>query len=96
MNECICSSCKNLKCNIPDDTDEFTFDCEYGFPSGKCETCEETECDEAVNCSNYKIDNNEEDFVIVNCKKCGKELKKAFADNTEGDIMCITCYLEEN
>lgn len=93
MNECICSSCKNLKCNLPDEAEGASFECEFGFPSDNCETCEINDCE--IDCSHYEKDKDEESFITVHCKKCGKELEKAFEDDTEGDIMCISCYLEE-
>lgn len=96
MNECICSSCKNLKCNILGEGDDLNFVCQFGFPSEECGICEDSECEKAINCSNYEADSDEGELVIVNCKKCGKELKKAFDDNTEGEIMCVDCYLENN
>lgn len=92
MNECICSSCKNLKCNIPDETENVSYECEFGFPSENCISCEGTGCD--IDCSHYENDEDEEVIITVNCKKCGKELKKAFVDDAEGDILCVDCYLE--
>ena len=94
MNECICSSCKNLKCDIKGE-EEVAFLCEFGFPSDECEACEVTECDAHINCLNYEIDNEEDVLFTVNCKKCGKQLKKAFDDNSEGDIHCLDCYLKD-
>lgn len=90
MNQCICSSCRNLKCSLPDEEEDIFFECEFGFPSDECEACETNECDRS--CSHYESD-DEEIILTIKCKKCGKELKKAFKDDSEGDILCVDCYL---
>lgn len=93
MGDCICSGCKNLKRVIDEDSEEEVYKCEFGYPSDRCEECEEEECD--ITCSRYEEESDEEDFIVVSCKGCGKELKKAYQDADEGDVFCIDCYLKE-
>jgi hypothetical protein len=93
MNECICSSCKNLKSIIEVESGPDQFECEFGFPSENCEGCEGNECNET--CINYINDENE-DTVIIKCKNCGKDLEKTFNDDTDGDVYCVNCYLSES
>lgn len=94
MKECICSNCQNLKSIIPDDSEEVSFECEFGYPSFGCEGCQESECDKEITCSNYIFESSEEELVSVNCKKCGRELKKALNEKEDGDIYCVQCFLE--
>ncbi|GAE88574.1 hypothetical protein [Acetivibrio straminisolvens] len=93
MVECICSGCRNLKRLIDDDGKE-TYECSFGFPSDKCEDCQEEECD--IVCNNYEEDSVEADYILVSCKNCGKELKKMYndSDDPEGEIFCVECYLK--
>lgn len=93
MNECICSSCKNLKSVVDEETNEINYECFHGYPSEKCEECTTGECE--VNCLNYLSDEAEDELVTVNCKNCGKELKKACKDEPEGDVLCVDCYLRD-
>jgi hypothetical protein len=91
MGECICSSCINLKSILEDDGQTIEYKCEFGFPSDKCVNCEGDDCSEI--CSNYKIE--EEDAETVTCKGCGKELSKAFKDDSGGEVFCVECYLNK-
>lgn len=92
MGDCVCSGCKNLKRIMDGDNGEENYECKFGFPSDKCEQCEEEDCD--ITCLNYEEDNDEVNFIAVNCKSCGKELKKIHTDDPEGEVFCVDCYLE--
>lgn len=88
---CICADCLNLKIHIDEQTGEEKEICEFGYPSDLCENCLEGECD--INCSHYEKYIEEDKFVIVNCSKCGQELRKAYSEDLSGEIFCINCYL---
>ena len=92
MGECICSSCKNLKAVIAEDEAPVEFTCEYGFPSPKCEACEEEECSES--CSHYAADDEEGEAVTVKCCKCGREMTQSAGSSEVGDVYCIDCYFK--
>jgi hypothetical protein len=98
MSECICSSCKNLK-SIIDENDmdkngiAEEYECEYGSPSEKCSDCEEDTCE--LTCDNYISDCEEEKIIISKCIKCGKELKIVSGNNEDGEVYCVTCYLNK-
>lgn len=92
MRECICSSCRNLKGVIAEEADEMTYECTYGYPSDRCEECTLGECEEE--CGHYLSDEAEEELVTVHCKNCGKELKKAFKEDSEGEELCFECYFK--
>lgn len=90
MGECICNSCKNLKSSINDEGEVQEFECTFGFPSDICETCSgDEECHEE--CGNYIPD--EEEIRTVRCKECGKELTQACSGDDDGEVYCISCYL---
>ncbi|MCX8132066.1 MAG: hypothetical protein N3I35_18455 [Clostridia bacterium] len=91
MKECVCNSCKNLKSIITEESGEERYECIHGYPSEKCEECMGEGCEET--CGNYLFDDGEDVFAIVKCAKCGKELKKAYKDEPEGDVLCVDCYL---
>jgi hypothetical protein len=98
MRECICSSCKNLKSIIDEkDMDQNgiaeEYECEYGYPSEKCLECEEDQCE--VTCDKYMSDSEEEELIISKCVKCGKELKFVSGNNEDGEVYCVTCYLDK-
>ncbi len=103
MSECICSSCKNLKSVISEsmisenDTDKNgiaeEYVCEYGFPSEDCEVCEEDTCE--LTCDNFVSDVSEDSFVLSKCTKCGKELKLVPNNDEDGEVYCVTCYLND-
>lgn len=93
MSECICSSCKNLKNIIDENGISEEYECEYGFPSEKCSDCEEDMCE--LTCDNYVSENEEEEFIISKCIKCGKELKLAAGNAEDGEVYCVTCYLNK-
>lgn len=96
MSECICSSCKNLKSIMDESTIDRNgmvedYECEYGVPSEKCWECEEDTCE--LTCDNYRSDCEEEAFTLSKCIKCGQELKIASGNNEDGEVYCVTCYL---
>jgi len=100
MSECICSSCKNLKSvtdenNIDEDgiAEEYECECEYGFPAENCSDCEEDGCE--LTCDNYMSYHEEEKIVISKCNKCGKELELVGSNNEDGEVYCVTCYLNK-
>ncbi|TYQ16126.1 UNVERIFIED_CONTAM: hypothetical protein Cloal_2629 [Acetivibrio alkalicellulosi] len=93
MDDCICNKCLNLKKVFDDDSEE-EYKCEFGYPSDKCCECEEQDGDCNIICNHYKEDNNE--YVIVKCLGCGKELKQACQEDSEkGEIYCVNCYLNK-
>lgn len=92
MSECICSSCRNLKAIIDDSGETAEFECKYGFPSERCETCDTGECEET--CDNYLSDEEIAEMKTVRCKKCGRELSQVCADDEDGEVYCIKCFLE--
>lgn len=94
MNECLCSSCRNLKSRINKDEGDVIFECEYGYPDESCETCDKEQC--RADCSHYMPDNEIDEVRIVKCIICGKELKKAYEDNEEGATYCFDCYLNKS
>lgn len=90
MSECICNSCMNLK-GIMDDTGAVEqYECEFGYPSEKCEDCDGEGCD--VTCEKYECDDLEMPLK-VKCAKCGKELDQLCGDAGEGETYCTGCYL---
>jgi hypothetical protein len=103
MRECICGGCRNLKGVINNNGEVDEYKCKFGFPSDKCESCEEEEQSEVSSescigtcsetCSHFKADEEEDNRVTVICKGCGKELKKEFDDSSSGDVFCVSCYL---
>ncbi|MCX7922655.1 MAG: hypothetical protein N3B21_11700 [Clostridia bacterium] len=92
MSDCICNSCKNLKGIVDDNGEINEYACEHGFPSDSCKECEVVECGET--CSHYISDELEDTLCKVACKKCGKELEKVADDQTDGDVYCISCYMQ--
>ncbi len=98
MSECICNSCKNLKSIINEnDSDENgiaeEYECEYGLPSERCSDCEEEACE--LTCEHYINEGEEDEFIISKCISCGKELKTASGNNEDGEVYCVTCYLNK-
>lgn len=93
MSECICNSCKNLKGIIDENGIAGEYECKYGFPSDNCSSCEQDECE--LNCDNYIFDDEEEKIIISKCKKCGKELKRVCSNDEDGEVYCVTCFLEK-
>jgi len=93
MSECICNECKNLKSVIDENGKAEEAICQFGYPSDKCNDCNDEECSET--CCHYEPDEEKTPFTI-NCKGCGMELKKAFDDGSEGDVFCMECYLNNN
>ncbi|MGL5676556.1 MAG: hypothetical protein ACRDDX_09080 [Cellulosilyticaceae bacterium] len=91
MSTCICSSCKNLKDIIDNETNEITEVCEFGFPDESCAACEEVQC--ALTCEHYIEDAEEEAFTLVKCSACDKELKVAANNEESGEVYCPMCYL---
>ena len=78
MNECICSSCKNLKSvnvngNMETNGVNDEYNCEFGFPAEECLDCEVEGCE--LTCDHYISDQEEIDYFITNCTTCGIELK---------------------
>ncbi len=98
MNECICSSCKNLKSFIDEkgtESNSVVEGCDYGFPSDSCEDCALEGCE--LTCTHYEKDQEEvEQFIIKNCAKCNVELKVTSSKADFGDVFCVTCYLSKN
>jgi hypothetical protein len=92
MSDCICSSCKNLKSIIDENKNGEVkdYECQYGFPSPKCEECAEDACSET--CGNY-VSDEEDNIRLLKCNKCGKELKASFDEGDDGDVYCIDCFL---
>ncbi|MBF4695564.1 hypothetical protein [Fusibacter ferrireducens] len=96
MSECICSSCKHLKSIIDEgdhDQNEISETCEFGFPSEDCATCELEGCD--LTCENYEKVPEESGFMMSKCSKCGQEIKHMSTNHDEGEIFCVTCYLNK-
>lgn len=93
MSNCICNSCKNLKQQIIEESDDIEYVCKFGYPSDKCEICEGEQCD-IVECSHYVEDKEEVSVREVHCKGCGKELRQMYDDEVDGDVFCIDCYLK--
>ena len=93
MSECICSSCKNLKNIIDEESGIEECECEFGFPSDQCEECEVDECD--ITCEHFE-EMEEIVPIKVECSKCGKILEKLHGDDDGGDVYCMDCYLELN
>jgi hypothetical protein len=93
MSECICNSCKNLKVIIDENGITEEYECEYGFPSEKCTSCEQGECD--LTCDKYISDDEEDIIILTKCKKCGKELKHVCSSNEDGNVYCFTCFLDK-
>jgi len=94
MSDCICSSCRNLKGIIDENGAVEVYECVYGYPSEKCDSCESGECE--LSCANYINDENEEGMVVVRCATCGRELHKMYSDKEEGRYQCIECFLKES
>lgn len=94
MGECICTNCRNLKRVISEDGEEEIYECEFGYPSDTCENCCDDDC--SLTCSHFCEDNGEYESVIVTCKGCGKEIRKMYQDENEGDVFCPDCYLNNN
>ena len=94
MNECICSSCSNLKGIIDDNGAIEEFECVYGYLSEGCDTCETGECE--LTCSHYISDDEQSVPVIVKCSICGKELHQVCSNNEEGSVQCIDCFLKNS
>jgi hypothetical protein len=97
MENCICSKCKNLKSSINSEGQAGEYDCEFGFPSDKCDECDDSSCNET--CINFVSDEEEDEVITVKCSKCGKELQKACKDegsNEDENVLCIECYLGDS
>lgn len=96
MSECICSSCKHLKSIIDEGhqgQNEISETCEFGFPSEDCEACELEGCD--LTCEDYEKVQEEDNFMMSKCSKCGQEIKHMANSSDEGEIFCVTCYLNK-
>ncbi len=96
MSECICGSCKHLKSIIDEsdlDQNGISETCEFGFPSEDCTTCELEGCD--LTCEHYEEDQEEANFMISKCSKCGQEIKHMTNSSDEGETFCVTCYLNK-
>lgn len=93
MRECICNSCKNLKSIVGENGISEEYECKFGAPSEKCLECEEGMCE--LTCKNYVSDMEEDEFIIAKCIKCGKELKLVAGNNENGEVYCVTCYLNK-
>ncbi len=96
MNECICSTCKNLKSVIDENENEdngITETCEFGFPSEACITCEADHCE--LSCAHYEKEIESECVKTSKCSKCGIELNHISKDQENGEIFCLTCYLSK-
>lgn len=91
MGECICNSCKNLKAVVNEENNDLEYKCEFGFPSTDCEECNEENC--VVSCENYTLDTEDEEYIVTNCKGCGKELKTSYNDGSHADVFCFDCYI---
>jgi hypothetical protein len=94
MRECICNSCVNLEGVIDENGAVSTYECIYGYPSEKCDTCETGECE--LMCSHYVEDTGADDPVIVHCSVCGRELSQHYNNDDEGEIKCIECFLKDS
>ncbi|MCX7749533.1 MAG: hypothetical protein N2645_21960 [Clostridia bacterium] len=92
MGECICNTCRNLKGVIGADGEISEYACKFGFPSQRCETCDEEACDEV--CRHYAEDMEEKETQVVMCKGCGTQLEKMVEDEADGDIYCFNCYIK--
>ena len=94
MNECICSSCRNLK-GVADDNGAIEeFECIYGYPSEECDTCETGECEST--CSHYLSDDEQLSQITVKCSVCGKELQQVCSNDEAGSVQCIDCFLKNS
>ncbi len=91
MQECICSSCRNLKGVTDENGAVEVFECEYGYPSDACEQCEAGECE--LTCTHYVSDEEQAEPVVVKCSTCGRELMQVCSNDEEGSVQCINCYL---
>ena len=92
MGECICNRCRNLKAVLRDEEPQEEYQCRYGFPSARCEDCEETACEET--CSYYIADEEEAAGIAVKCSGCGKELLQLSEEDAEGEVFCMECYFK--
>lgn len=92
MGECICNSCKNLKAVLHEEELREEYQCKHGFPSERCEDCEEETCQET--CSYYIPDIEEEGGVVVKCGGCGKELLQVSEEDPQGEVFCMDCYFK--
>ena len=92
MAECICSSCRNLKGIMNEEGAVEEYDCEFGFPSDECFSCETGEC--GLACSHFLCDDGQEEPKVLKCKACGRELSQVCSDDGEGEVYCLDCYLK--
>lgn len=98
MKPCICQECKNLKISEveSDDMEDNIIEmqeCEYDFPSEDCLTCESLVCEQT--CDHFESHNTNEELQTAYCATCNKELKLSTLNDEEGDIYCVTCYLNQ-
>ena len=95
MNDCICSSCKNLKSLIDENENDngITETCEFGFPSEDCIRCEVDQCD--LTCAHYEQEQEVDCVTTSKCSKCGMEIKHISKDQEVGEIYCVACYLSK-
>jgi hypothetical protein len=92
MNECICNSCKHLKQQLGTESSDNDYACKYGYPSDSCKECDGEECN-VEECSHYMEDKEDGPIKTVHCIGCGKELEQAYEDEADGEVYCISCYL---
>lgn len=93
MDNCICSSCKNLKPVIDDEGQVNDYICEFGFPDESCNECAGEDC--SIECKSYKPDVEEPEVKLCCCSACGKELKTVSDNESEGEVFCFDCYLKK-
>jgi len=92
MNDCICNNCKNLKQHIDEESNDFEYVCEFGYPSDECMSCEGEQCN-VTECAHYIEDKDDGTLKKVYCKGCGMELQQMYEDESDGDVYCAECYL---
>ena len=92
--ECICSSCKNLKSVLDENTEEIYEICEFGFVSEACESCELEGCE--LTCAHYVRDDAdlEDNGIVVKCAGCSKEIVLQ-ANSAVDEVYCVACYLNK-
>lgn len=93
MTECICSSCKNLKGVMDENSAVEEYECEFGFPSDECSDCESGECE--LSCSQYVCDDEQDECRVLKCSACGRKLTQVCGDAEEGEVYCVECYLKK-
>jgi len=92
MSNCVCSRCINLKQYINEESDKLEYVCKFGYPSEECEDCEGEQCS-ITECSHYIEDKEDMTVRKVYCKGCGIELHQMYEDEADGDVFCVSCYL---